>query len=140
MTSSRREFLKRGTWMALAAGVPLSLTERVSGMEIIAPSDASGFSKTAFESQLNTKFLIKNGAKKVTVTLTEVENFASRKHTAAGKEGFSLRFRGPQATNLKQNTYLIEHKELGMFSLLLVPIGRDKRTPCYEAVINRLYP
>ncbi len=32
MKSSRREFLKRGTFVALAAGVPLALTEKASGM------------------------------------------------------------------------------------------------------------
>ena len=34
MTTSRREFLKRGTWMALAAGVPLSLPQRALGMSV----------------------------------------------------------------------------------------------------------
>jgi len=127
--------------MALAAGVPLSLTEKVSAMGITAPSAAAGFNKAAFESQINTKFLINDDVEKVTVTLAKVSNFASRKHTVSGKEGFSLRFRGSQDTNLKQNTYLIEHKELGMFSLLLVPIGtRDTRARYYEAVVNRLYP
>ena len=33
MTSSRREFLKRGSLMALAAGVPLGLSEKAFGME-----------------------------------------------------------------------------------------------------------
>lgn len=141
MKSSRREFLKRGSWMALAAGVPLALSENIPGMRVNASSAASGLNKAAFESQLHTKFLINEGASKVAVTLVDVANFASHKETKRGKEGFSLLFSGPKGTTLQQNTYVIEHEKLGMFSFLIVPIGtRGKRAPHYEAVINRLHP
>jgi hypothetical protein len=141
MTSSRREFLKRGTWMALAAGVPLSLSENTLVLGVTPTSAASGLNKAAFESQLNTKFLINEGASKVAVTLVDVANLGSRKQNRAGKEGFSLLFRGSKDVILQQNTYVIEHETLGMFSFLIVPIGpKGKRAPHYEAVINRLYP
>jgi hypothetical protein len=95
----------------------------------------------AFKSQLGTTFSINNDAAKVKVKLVDVANFASRKQVAAGKEGFSLLFRGPQDNVLQQNTYLIEHAELGMLSFLIVPVGtRDTRSPYYEAIINRLNP
>ena len=137
MSSSRREFLKRGTFVALAAGVPLSLTGKASGM---GTSTAAGLNMTAFKSQLGTNFFINHEALKVKMTLVDVTNFASRKQTAAGKEGFSLLFRGPKETALKQDTYLIEHEQLGMFSFLVVPVGtKDTRAPRYEAVINRLH-
>jgi hypothetical protein len=129
--------------MTLVAGVPLSLVEKASGMGIIAssPSEETGLSKAGFESQLNTKFLIDNQTSKVDVTLVAVNDLKSRKDNRPGKEGFSLLFRGSTDKTLKQNTYLIEHKTLGMFSFLLVPIGtKDKRAPHYEAVVNRLYP
>ena len=139
MSSSRREFLKRGSLMALAAGIPLGVGEKALGMEAI-PAGA-GLSKAAFESQLNTKFLINQEAAKVAVTLVNVTNLASRKETRTGKEGFSLVFRGPKETALQQNTYVIEHETLGMFSFLIVPIQtRDNRAAHYEAVINRLHP
>jgi len=137
MSSSRRDFLKRGTFVALAAGVPLALTETASGM---GTSKAAGLNMAAFKSQLGTSFLINHEASKVKIQLVDVTSFASRKQTAAGKEGFSLLFRGPQEATLKQDTYLIEHEQLGMFSFLIVPVGtRDKRAPHYEAVINRLH-
>lgn len=140
MKSSRREFLKRGTLVALAAGVPLGLSAKASGMAT-ATATAAGLNMAAFKSQLGTTFTFNDDASKVNVTLVDVTSFASRKQSAAGKEGFSLRFRGPQETVLQQNTYLIEHDELGLFSFLVVPIGtRDKRAPYYEAVINRLHP
>ena len=139
MSSSRREFLKRGSLMALAAGIPLGVGEKALGMEAI-PAGA-GLSKAAFESQLNTKFLINQEAAKVAVTLVNVTNLASKKETKTGKEGFSLVFRGPKETALQQNTYVIEHEQLGMFSFLIVPIRtRDDRAAHYEAVINRLHP
>ncbi len=139
MSSSRREFLKRGTLVALAAGAPLALTEKAFGIGTT-KSTAIGLNMAAFKSQLGTNFLINHQASKVKITLVDVTNFASRKQSAAGKEGFSLLFRGPSEAGLKQDTYLIEHEQLGMFSFLIVPVGsQDTRAPHYEAVINRLH-
>ena len=138
MSSSRREFLKRGSWVALAAGVPLSLSGKVLGIGVTSSAAGSGLTRAAFESQLNTKFLINQGSSKVAVTLVEVANLGSKK---SGKEGFSLLFRGPEETALRQDTYLIEHETLGMFSFLIVPMrAKNKRAAHYEAVINRLHP
>jgi uncharacterized protein DUF6916 len=140
MKSSRREFLKRGTLGALAAGVPLGLGEKVLARSTTT-STTTALNMAAFKSQLGTSFTINNDTAKVKVKLVDVTNLASRKQTAAGKEGFSLLFRGPQDNILKQNTYLIEHGELGMLSFLIVPVGTsDKRSPHYEAIINRLNP
>ena len=135
-SSSRREFLKRGTFVALAAGFPLAFTEKALG----ATKSAAGLNMASFKSQLGTSFQINHQASKVKITLVNVANFASRKETAAGKEGFSLLFRGPKDATLKQDTYLIEHAQLGMFSFLIVPVGsKGTRAPHYEAVINRLH-
>jgi hypothetical protein len=137
MSRSRREFLKRGTFVALAAGFPLALTEKAFG---ITTSTTGGLNMTTFKSQLGTSFLINHQASKVKLELVEVSSFASRQQAAAGKEGFSLLFRGPKEMTLKQDTYLIEHEELGMFSFLVVPVGfKNKRAPHYEAVVNRLH-
>ena len=134
---SRREFLKRGMFGALAAGVPLALTGKAFGM---GTATMAGLNMASFKSQLGTSFQINHQASKVKITLVDVTNFASRKQAAAGKEGFSLLFRGPKETTLKQDTYVIEHEQLGMFSFLVVPVGtKDTRGPHYEAVINRLH-
>ena len=139
MSSSRREFLKRGSLVAIAAGVPMGIAEIALGMGT-KTSAATGLDLESFEFQLGTNFLINHEAKKVEVRLVHVTNFASAKQTQAGQEGFSLLFRGPKETTLKQGTYLIEHKELGRFSFLVVPVGtKDTRAPHYEAVINRLH-
>ena len=140
MKSSRREFLKRGTLGALAAGVPLGLAGKVHGVAA-APAAPAGLGMAAFKSQVGTSFMIHDEGVKVKVTLVDVTSFATRKQSGAGKEGFSLLFRGPQETILNQNTYRIEHGQLGIFSFLVVPVGtRGTRSPYYEAVINRLHP
>ena len=139
MKSSRREFLKRGTLGALAAGVPLALGQKASG-RTTTTSTPAGPNLATFKSQLGTTFTVNDETSQVRVTLVNVDNFASRKQLAAGKEGFSLVFRGPQEMTLKQNTYLIEHDKLGMLSFLIVPIGTSKKAPPYEAIINRLNP
>jgi hypothetical protein len=139
MSSSRREFLKRGSLMALVAGVPLGIAEKTLGMGT-KTSVATGLDLESFESQLGTNFLINHEAAKVEVRLVHITNFASAKQNKAGQEGFSLLFRGPKETTLKQGTYLIEHEELGRFSFLVVPVGtKDTRAPHYEAVVNRLH-
>ena len=136
MSRSRREFLKRGMFVALAAGVPLALTENAFGMS----TTPAGLNLASFKSQLGTSFLINHQAAKVKINLVDVNSFASRKQAAAGKEGFSLIFRGSEEMTLKQDTYLMEHEQLGMFSFLVVPVGtKDKRAPHYEVVINRLH-
>ena len=139
MSSSRREFLKRGSWMALMAGVPLGLSQNVLGLGAAPGSAAAGLNKAAFESQLHTKFLINQEAAKVPVTLVDVANLASGKANKTSKEAFSLLFRGPKDTTLQQDTYLIEHEKLGTFSFLIVPVGtKNTRAAHYEAVINRV--
>lgn len=140
MGTSRRDFLKKGSLVALAAGVPLSLAERVTGNETAVPSVEFALTKAAFLAQLNTDFLINEEGGKVAVRLVDVTDLPKR-GASARKEAFSLLFRGNRATTLKQNTYLIEHEQLGLFSFLIVPVmRRDKGAPCYEAIINRLHP
>lgn len=139
MSSSRREFLKRGSWMALMAGVPLGLSQNVLGLGAAPGSAPAGLNQAAFESQLHTKFVIKQEEAKVPVTLVDVANLASGKANKTSKEAFSLLFRGPKDTTLQQDTYLIEHEKLGLFSFLIVPVGtKDKRAAHYEAIINRV--
>ena len=43
-------------------------------------------------------------------------------------------FRGPMTPLLPQRIYPLEHAQLGVFELFLVPIGPDQHGMCYEAV------
>jgi Domain of unknown function (DUF6916) len=140
MGSSRRDFLKKGSLVALAAGVPMSLAEKALGSETASSSAENGLTKAAFMAHLNTDFLINVGAARVSVRLVEVSDLPGG-GTTTRKEAFSLLFRGDRATALKQSTYLIEHRELGLFSFLIVPVmSRENAAPRYEAIINRRHP
>jgi len=146
MASSRRDFLKKGSLLALFSGIPLGLAERIVANETNSPSkalgllEAGGLSQARFRRELNTSFVIKQGNKKVSVKLVGVNDLRRKQTGNLGKECFGLRFRGDHANSLKQNTYVIEHKNLGVFSFLLVPIGvNDKSAPYYEAIINHLH-
>ena|ERR1700730_2769035 len=136
MATSRRNFLRSGSLVAFAAGIPLASLERVLGYERNA-NTIPGLTRKNFARYLNTNFIIHHAQSKVSVRLIEVENL--RAATPYG-EAFCLLFRGDHSTALTQNTYVIEHPELGRFSFLLVPIGsRDKSAVFYEAIINRLH-
>jgi hypothetical protein len=140
MGTSRRDFIKKGSLVALVAGVPMTLVERAAAATEIAAPAAFGLNKAAFSAQLNSTFLINEGAAKVAVRLVDVSDLP-RRGAKGGREGFSLLFKGDKAALLKQDTYLIEHEKLGMFSFLVVPVmSKDKRALHYEAIINHLHP
>jgi len=139
MSTSRRDFLKQGSLVALVAGIPLGLAGNVIGKETLA-LDGFGLSKAAFKAQLNTDFLINDGTAKRRVKLVAVEDLAQVRAFGNGKEGFSLLFRGDQTARLLQNTYFIEHSRLGSFSFLLVPMRNNTGAPHYEAIVNHLHP
>lgn len=139
MSTSRRNFLKNGSLVALAVGAPISFVSKVAGSEIAQPSSGFSLDKTAFLSQLGTDFLINKGGSKVAVKLVDVSDLP-RRGANAQREGFSLVFQGNRAKPLPQNTYEIEHNQLGNFPFLVVPImSKDKSALYYEAVVNRLY-
>ena len=139
MSTSRRNFLRNGSLLALAVGVPTGLASKTLGSVSLLSSNEVGLNKTAFLSQLNTDFLITKGGSKIAVRLVDVSDLP-RLGTRTKGEGFSLMFRGNRSKVLKQATYRIEHNKLGEFSFLVVPIMRkDKSAIYYEAVINRLH-
>lgn len=138
MTSSRRDFLTKGSLVALVGGLPLGLAEKIVANETGSALGARGLSQAAFERQLNTDFLIKTGDQKIRVKLVAVDDLRRDKKSAIGKECYGLTFHGDTSNRLAQDTYLIEHKELGVFSFLLVPIGMTGKRPQYEAVINHV--
>jgi hypothetical protein len=162
MAISRRKFLRAGTMVAIAAGIPIKtgslLTERqrtngapqsnspnavrttptAKADTGVKPDGLSSYTKATFAAYLNSSFLIKSQrTRAVEVKLIEVNDAGPvPDRRVEGKECFSLIFRGPQ--RLQQDVYTIEHAALGKFSLLLVPVGKDHKVSYYEALINRL--
>ena len=136
MSTSRRNFLKTGTMVALATGVPIAMVEKVAAADSLpASTKAFGLRKSDFQAELNTHFRISVNKSKVCVKLVDVTGL--RSHTRKG-EAFSLMFRGDASLTLSQNTYVIEHERLGRFSFLLVPMRTSRDGQHYEAIVNRL--
>ena len=157
MSISRRKFLQAGSAIALAAGFPLktamtSAQQRPIAAALTAQSSAKGdtsatpnkrsanlanYTKATFAAQINSMFRIQSKqAKPVEVKLIEVKDTGPIPDQQSGRECFSLLFIGQP--RLRQDTYAIDHAALGKFTLLLVPVGKDKKGSYYEAVINRL--
>lgn len=93
--------------------------------------------KTAFAENLKTKFRASlGGPEGVELELTSIRDGVSTPR----QEQFALIFRGPGDFYLPQQTYQMEHEQMGTFDLLLVPIAQDADGFTYEAVFNRLLP
>lgn len=139
MTTSRRNFLKKGAFGALAAGVSLGIAEKTFGLTVADSATEDLLpDMAAFKAQLKTDFRI--GKAKRPIQLIDVVKIGSRQDVDGKKEAFTLVFRATPKPGLKQETYSIEHDKLGTFSLLVVPVvSRDKNSRYYEAAINRLH-
>ena len=70
----------------------------------------------------------------VELLLTEV----SDRRLVADTESFSIVFTGPPHNLLPQGLIELSNEALGSFELFIVPISRDTKSTCYEAVFNRL--
>ncbi len=141
MSTSRRDFLKKSSLVALVAAVPVSLAEKALAKGLLASPEALGLSKAAFMAELNTDFFLNDPSGICKVKLVAVEDLRRTAEFGNRKEAFSLLFRGSRTPIMKQDTYLIEHARLGTFSFLLVPMRTtDKNAPLYEAIINQLHP
>lgn len=53
-------------------------------------------------------------------------------------EQFSLTFRGKKGQSLDQGTYQFEHRQLGQFSLFIVPSGQPNQSTYYQAAFSHL--
>jgi hypothetical protein len=69
----------------------------------------------------------------VVLTLCEV----TEREVAGEWETFSVRLRGDADRQLGQRTYELEHEDLGVLELFIVPIEPDSVGARYEAVFNR---
>ena len=153
MVVSRRGFIRRGSFLVVAAAVSLGSADRVFGRNSNSinsspttndlsaqdnPAAEFNYSKATFLPYLNTIFRIHvSSSKIITTTLVSVADSGPvPDKPQPGRECFELKFRGTEA--LKQNTYRIEHQTLGSFELFLVPAGTKQKNVYHLAVINRL--
>ena len=92
-----------------------------------------------FSKHVNTKFRVVSD-EPIELELTEVKGYLSHANEQTGMERFSAFFRGPADRFLAQQTYSIEHEQMGAFELFLVPLSRDESGFRYEAVFNYFKP
>lgn len=90
--------------------------------------------KAAFVENLNTRFRML-----VQDAVIEVELIAviDRKSTPV-QEQFSLMFLASPDGPLEQGIYTLEHDRLETGEIFLVPVSKDEKGVCYQAVFNRL--
>lgn len=154
MTVSRREFLRRGATIGVAAALPLTLSALASaqsddwsqggddllfGTVSADPFEAvSKLSKASFTPQIGTTFRLYAATRNVDLRLVAIRDVASPTgKPVPGGECFDLYFQGAPSLLLGQNTYVVDHSKLGKFALFVVQNGRDGKASYFEAVVNR---
>lgn len=149
MAISRRKFLKAGAAVSLAAAIPLKVNAQQARRGVIgSDSDSTDLSfptRAQFSEYLNTTFWVILGAANTLevelVAVSDLKHSSSTKEPAnAKRERFSLIFRGPKDTPLKQDSYTMKHHNLGGHLIFLVPMGSDTKGKWlrYEAIVSRL--
>src|SRR5688572_17993424 len=89
-----------------------------------------------FTKYLDTVFRVRVSAPgPVELKLVEVKGYAGGANDRSGMERFSLFFSGPADLQLPQQTYELEHEQLGSLDIFLVPIAQGEQVH-YEAVFN----
>ena len=91
--------------------------------------------KASFAENLNTRF--RAVLQDSTVMEMELIEVIDRRSTPR-QEQFSLLFRAAQEAPIQQGMYRLEHDRLESGELFLVPVSRDEKGVCYQAVFNRL--
>ena len=90
-----------------------------------------------FTRQLHSKFRVHaDTPRPVELELVEVKSWRSGGGEQGGMERFSLFFTGPADILLPQRSYSLEHHELGLLDIFLVPVARTEESLRYEAVFN----
>ncbi|MFL6211690.1 MAG: DUF6916 family protein [Pyrinomonadaceae bacterium] len=90
-----------------------------------------------FARQLNSKFRVRAATPRpLELELVEVKSWRSGAAEQSGMERFSLFFTGPADIFLPQQSYTLEHEQLGVLDIFLVPVARTAEEMRYEAVFN----
>lgn len=92
---------------------------------------------TDFSPYLNQTFRIRlDGVDPIDLELVSVKEEGSAPRPDA-RNPFSLHFLGPvNPRYLLQHTYVLEHVEMGMLDLFLVPLGPQEGRMRYEAIFT----
>lgn len=159
MSTSRRDFLRKGAFCALSLGLSLSITDLALGQRRADPLiNSKGFpvpfesqqeavfhfSRATFDPYVGTTFVIDPGYtfpfEGVLVEVKDLRSAEDKKRNVPGKECFSLTFRVHNENRVKQGTYQIQHGALGTFELFIAPLKDRSEKRFFEAIINHMAP
>jgi hypothetical protein len=87
-------------------------------------------------SELRSGFRIHSGSVSLDADLIDRREWVPSPEDTGRRRPFSIVFRTAMEPILEQRTYEVEHQDLGLFALFLVPIGPDDEGMRYEAVFN----
>ena len=134
--TSRRDFLVGCSVLGIAVALQPSGLWATSEPAVALPLEAPSLS--TFGREVGTAFrLVQAGHPPVTFCLEAAEKL---RHATAGQaeRQFSLLFRGTRECALEQNTYSLEHTNLGRLDVFIVPVQlRKDGVPYYEAIFNQ---
>jgi len=86
-----------------------------------------------FQQNLRTKFRVsRQAADPVTLDLVNVQAGQS----TSSQQQFSVLLSGPAADGLGQGTFRMEHEQMGVVDLFIVPVERHGEQIRYQAVFN----
>jgi hypothetical protein len=92
-----------------------------------------------FTQQLHTRFRVRVDAPRpleLELELVDVKGWRTGSAEQQGMERFSVYFTGPADPFLPQGIYTLEHEQMGVSELFLVPIEQNASGFRYEAVFN----
>ena len=97
----------------------------------------SMLTRTAFAPYQNTTFHLSQETEDTPPLDLELVEVTDKTPEGFAGEQFSLIFKGPPDMPLYQQTYALEHEEMGEVALFLVPVGQQDDGMLYEAFFNR---
>lgn len=86
-----------------------------------------------FAPRVGERFAIALSEGEIELVLRSAETIADR---PGGRVPFSLIFRGPEQPRLAQAIYPLDHGELGVLEIFVVPIAGDAESTTYQAVFS----
>ena len=136
MNISRRKFLGAAP---VLTGAVLSLRTSLFGQSASGSDALSELDWDSFYPFIGTDFTFGRGGNAASLKLISMRGSAPEGTKGAKqKKCFVIRFQGPYDKVLTQNTYSVNHFNLGEFDLFITDGGTKGREQYYTAVINRL--
>jgi hypothetical protein len=80
--------------------------------------------------------VVEQGIPAIPLTLTEAQPLPAGMGMPGVRPPFSLLFLGKDPRVLPQKLYRLEHGEMGVITIFLVPIGKDAQGVSYQATFN----